>query len=358
MKQILCLSYAPWQARPNRTQQLLTRLSDVQILFFEPAPPRDTPMPQQGRQMRSHIRVYTLPVPLPKFKDHPLLQKRRLDRAAGFIQQVMDRHGMREPVLWCSAPNQAVFLDRLAYRGLVYDCHRFWGENFLAQESDLTCHAEVVFAASPGLVQRLSPYSDNIVLLPNGVNALIFSQENLTTPPALTTLNRPILGRVGDLTSQVELEPLIYAAQHRLEWQFVLMGRYTKQTAAQLSPLKNVHLLGGVNALDVPDYLSRCDVLFDLLQRDRRGSDVVSSRIYEYLASGKPIVAMAEPQLPEPFPDVIETAYDGYGFLRRCRRALEEDPSKADLRREYANQASWTYRAAAVAKILAGTGLF
>lgn len=358
MKQILCLSHSPWQARPNRTQQLLTRLSDAQILFFEPAPPRDCSMPQQGRRMRPHIWVYTLPTPLPTFRDHPLLQKRRLDKITGFIQQTMEKHGMREPVLWCSAPNQSIFLDRLAYRGLVYDCHRFWNENFLEQESDLTCHAEVVFAASPGLAQRLAPCNDNIVLLPNGVNPLLFSQEALTLPSALAALKGPVLGRVGDLTSQVDLGPLIYAAQHRLEWQFVLIGRYTKPIAVQLSSFENVHLLGGVNALDVPDYLCGCDVLFDLLQRDRPGSDVVSSRIYEYLASGKPIAVMADPRLPESFPDVIETAYDNYGFLRRCRRALEEGPSKAGLRQEYANQAAWSSRAETVASILTGTGLF
>ena len=38
MKQILCLAHAPWRARPDRTQQLLARLGDAQILFFEPAP--------------------------------------------------------------------------------------------------------------------------------------------------------------------------------------------------------------------------------------------------------------------------------------------------------------------------------
>ncbi|MDE6260992.1 MAG: hypothetical protein K2M42_09080, partial [Oscillospiraceae bacterium] len=61
MKQILCLAHAPWRARPDRTQQLLTRLGDAQILFFEPAPRKGEPMPEQGRRVRAHITVYTLP---------------------------------------------------------------------------------------------------------------------------------------------------------------------------------------------------------------------------------------------------------------------------------------------------------
>ena len=188
MKQILCLAHAPWRARPDRTQQLLTRLGDAQILFFEPAPKKGAPMPEQGRRVRAHITVYTLPAPLPYPQETSVLQRRRLDRSADFIQQVMEKHHFREPVLWCTSPLQAGFLDRLAYRGVVYDCHRFWDDQFLDWESDLTRHAEVVFAASFGLIKRLSPCNDNIALLPNGVNPVLFQQKQRSIPPALTGL--------------------------------------------------------------------------------------------------------------------------------------------------------------------------
>ena len=36
MRQILCLSAEPWRAVPTRTQHLMTRLKDAQVLFFEP----------------------------------------------------------------------------------------------------------------------------------------------------------------------------------------------------------------------------------------------------------------------------------------------------------------------------------
>ena len=359
MKQILCLSHLPWQARPNRTQQLLTRLSGVQILFFEPAPEKGAPPLEQGRRMRANITVYTLPNPLPDPRDRPLLRRHRLDRTANFIQQIMDRRRFREPVLWCTAPAHAAFLDRLAYRGLIYDCHRVWDERFLEDESDLTHHAEVVFAASPGLAARLSPCSDNIALLPNGVNPLLFTRDDPACPAELARLpGKKLLGRVGDLDSQVDLEPLLHAAQRRPEWTFVLIGRYTQQAARQVAGLDNIRLTGPVNALDVPDYLTACDLLFDLLRRDMDGSDVVPARIYEYLASGKPTVLIAEPDLPEPFPELAYTAYDGPGFLRRGKAALEEDPALSLRRREYAQRCSWVNRAAQVSTILEDTGLF
>ena len=177
MKQIVCLSYASWRSRANRTQQLLARLSDAKILFFEPAPPKGAPMPEQGRRVRSHITVYTLPAPLPGPQEQSVFARRRLDKVSNFIQKIMHKHHFREPVLWCTAPVHAHFLDRLAYRGSVYDCHRFWDETLLELENDLTSHAEVVFAASKGLIRRLSPCNDNIALLPNGVNPLLFTLQ-------------------------------------------------------------------------------------------------------------------------------------------------------------------------------------
>ena len=360
MKQILCLSHRPWQSRPNRTQQLLTRLSDVRILFFEPPAPRGAPQPEQGRRVRSHITVYTLPSPLLAGLDRGSVQRRSQWKAADFIQKTMDRHHFREPVLWCTAPDQAAYLDRLAYRGLVYDCAQEWGEEFLDAESDLTMHAEVVFAASPGLIRRLSPCNDNIALLPNGVNPLMFRRDEFSPPPRLAALaGRTVLGRVGDLTGKVDVDPLLHAAAAQPDWTFLMMGRVTKPAAARLQAFPNILLTGPVNAVELPDCLSVCTLLFDLLRADRLGSDIVPARIYEYLATGKPIVMMEEPDQVEPFPDVIYTAYDSAGFLRRCRKALDEDSTPiAPRRRQYAEQAAWANRAAEVQRILESTGLF
>lgn len=358
MKQILCLAHAPWRARPDRTQQLLARLGDAQILFFEPAPRKGAPMPEQGRRVRAHITVYTLPAALPYPDETSVLQRRRLDKATDFIQQVMEKHHFREPVLWCSSPLHAQFLDKLAYRGVVYDCHYFWNEEFLDWESDLTSHSEVVFAASFGLIKRLSPCNDNIALLPNGVNPLLFQQKQRNIPPELVGLpGQRVLGRLGSVTGQLDLEPLLYAADHRPEWTFVLMGRVTKPAAEQLRGRNNIVLTGAVNPLDVPDYLYRCDLLFDLMRFDRPG-DVVPIRVYEYLATGRPIVTVVDPDVLETIPELVSTAYDGPGFLRRCKAAFGEDPGLPRRRRAMAKDSSWTARAAQVSDILEVAGLF
>ena len=359
MKQILCLSHTPWQARPNRIQQLMTRMPDVQVLFIEPPAPRGTPTPEQGRRMRSHITVYTLPCPLPVGEVRSFRQRHNLSKAAAFIREAMDKQHFRNPILWYTSPEQVSLLGNLPCRGIVYDCHKEWSEEYLDQESELTSRAEVVFAASPGLVQRLSPCSDNIALLPNGVNPLMFDRGEFSPPDKLAALDgHVVLGRVGDLNSQTDLKPLLAAATTQRSWVFLLMGRITDAVRDKLTRYKNIVPIGPINAVELPDYLSVCTLLFDLTQEDRRGCDILSSRIYEYMATGKPIIMMAEPDYTEPFPDLIYTAYDHAGFLRRCYKALEEDASLPEKRKECADQCAWAVRAAEVTRILESTGLF
>ena len=123
MKQILCLSCTPWRTIPTRTQQLMIRLKDAQVLFFEP-PGRRWKDP--GRNMRPGLTVYTLPPVLEAEERHRLLFRRHYRKLANYIQRRMDRHRFREPLLWCTSPEQVHLLEYLPHRGVVYDCYRDW----------------------------------------------------------------------------------------------------------------------------------------------------------------------------------------------------------------------------------------
>ena len=138
MKQIICLSHEPWGTRPNRTQQLLARLTEAQILFFEPPGARRSQEPADGLRVRSNITVYSLPALLLNNADQNWVRRRNQARIARCIQSVMARHRFREPVLWCTTPENYFMLDHLAYRCLVYDCHQEWDDLPLDWESDLT----------------------------------------------------------------------------------------------------------------------------------------------------------------------------------------------------------------------------
>ena len=357
MKQLVCLSYRPWRGVPTRTQQLLTRLKDVRILFFEP--PARGGARRPPRQARPNILVYTLPQVMEVDPSHRFFFQGGQRRLAKYIRSILEEHRFREPLLWLTDPEQVHLLEYLPRSGVVYDCDREWDNVPLRWESDLALAADVIFAASPGLVHRLSPCNDNIALIPNGVNHVMFTRSDLEPPLPLRRLRHPIFCRVGSLSSRVDFTPLFHAASARPEWTFLLIGRCSAKAERTLSAFPNIRLMGPVPSVEVPDCLAACDVCFDLLRLDRMGSDILSPQLYEYFSTGKPVVTMLAPNQVEVYPDVVYAAYSAPGFLRCCGQAVQEDPNWVSRRRkEYSAAASWTLRAQEIDRILETAALF
>ena len=127
MKQILCLSSEPWSNRlPGRTQQIVSRLRDTQILYFSPAlSPRDRTFRKPGRQVRPNVTAYTLPpIPFPIPEQRRRLFQMAWKRISRFIQEAAVRKRIDEPLLWTTHPRHIHLVDRLDYSSLVYDCDR------------------------------------------------------------------------------------------------------------------------------------------------------------------------------------------------------------------------------------------
>lgn len=357
MKQYICLSSTPWQTIPTRTQQLTARLKRARVLYFEPPGPN---WRKPGRQLRPGLTVYTLP-PVPEVEErHRLLFRRRYRKLARFICERMERHRFREPVLWTDTPETVHLLDFLPSRGLVYDCAQEWSELPIRWESDLALEADVIFAASYGLIDRLSPCNDNIALLPNGVNHPMFAQDRLECPPELRNLAGPVLGYAGTVWRDLDLSPVLLCAREMPRSTFVFLGRRERNPAlSALEKLHNVYFLGQRPPVEVPDYLARFDVCMSLPRLRSPENDVVSIQVYEYLSAGKPVVALYRRDQVEPFPDVIYAAHTREEFVKLCRRALSETGDWAkNRRRAHGAAAAWSRRAEEVERILEANGLY
>lgn len=59
MKQIVCLSTSPWYPIPTRKQQVMSRIEDAQILYFDP--PVSILAPLKDPQARKRIFAYRKP---------------------------------------------------------------------------------------------------------------------------------------------------------------------------------------------------------------------------------------------------------------------------------------------------------
>ncbi len=360
MRQILCLAAEPWTNRPTRTQQLMSRMEGAQVLYFTPPARRGSDdWKKPGRQLRPGILVYTLP---PTLAPRPMggpLSHYDTARAVKFVRTRMEKHGFRDPLLWCATPAGWEYLEQVSYRGVVYDCFQDWPRYPESWESELTSAADVAFAASPDLMAHLAPCSANVALLPFGCNYPMFAKDSLPRPGPLRDIHGPILGYMGPLWPDLDLTPLLGLAQTRPDCAIVLVGRDKGcRLLPQLLDFPNVRWVGPVEAVDEPDYLCNFHVCLHLLRRGRLYDDVIPARMFEYLAAGRPIVAMLRPDQVEHFPDVVYGAHDASEFVRLCDEALKETGSYArDRRRAYGQANSWAVRAQEVIRILESIGL-
>ena len=134
MKQIVCLATSPWYPIPTRKQQVMSRLHDAEILYFDPsisviAPLKDKSASeklqawkQPGEQVKDNITVYALPPVWPAFNKYRWINRRNQKKMAAYVRKVMARHGFENPVLWTYSPVCADLVDYVPHSALVYDC--------------------------------------------------------------------------------------------------------------------------------------------------------------------------------------------------------------------------------------------
>lgn len=354
MTAIVCLSSAPWQSIPTRTQQLMTRMKGVEVLFFEPpAPKGDGDYKKPGRRVRPGVTVYTLPTvwraaPHQRWRFH-----HNQSKLGDFIQNVLRKHRIREPLLWCTTPENVHLLDFIPYGSLVYDCDRYWAGLPLTWESDLALGADVVFAASAGLVDRLTPCNQNVALVPNGCNYPMFTREDIEVPDCLRGIRGPVLGYAGTLWADLDFEPIFTCAAAHPDWWFSLLGRQEESAGLRrLKSMERVILADRHPLIEVPDFVRHWDVCLDL-RRTGVASDVSSSRVFEYLAAGRPVVRHSFPGEVEELPGLVYQSDHPHGFAAACEQALREDgPWLQGRRRDAGEEAAWDNRAREVRRIL------
>src|SRR6185437_16067689 len=115
---------------------------------------------------------------------------------------------------------------------VVYDCmdryaafHRGRTRRRIeADEARLVARADLVFASSRGLVERLDIWHQT-ALVPNGVDYATFSQARRGRPPRwLDGLRGPVIGFHGTLGDWVDFDLLRRLAQRHRDWSWVFIG--------------------------------------------------------------------------------------------------------------------------------------
>ena len=288
---------------------------------------------------------------------HSLWLQRSIDpNGTGYICLIF--HPQFEPYLRHLAP------CRVAYHAYdLFDATPGWTAELESQERRLLKQAHLVTTVSQQIAERLlAKGAREVHIIPNGVDESLFDANRFAPVPSdMQTIPRPRLGYVGSLHPQVDYALMAEIAQRRPDWQVVLIGdapAYSDTQAAsglaRCRGLVNVHFLGSRERHRVPAYMMSMDVNLMPYRVDNESWVVAGHplKLYEYLASGKPVVAARLPTLSDEG-RLLRFAEGVEDWIKAISEALAEiDTDAVNERIEVARHNGWSQRAATLERLL------
>lgn len=383
MDKVVCLSTSTWHPFPTRKQHVMSRLSNAEILYFDPpityiAPLKDKKCAhrlfawsKKGDKVAENITVYSLPPVLPFYNKHRWINKLNQKKIARYVRRRMKKHGFSDPVVWCYSPMSADAVENIPHSALVYDCvdrhSAYKGMIDVSvvdnMERDLASSANQVFCTASGLKETLVTYNEGTVMLPNGVKFEHFNSAaggKLPIPEDLKDLPRPIIGFSGMLQECIDYDAIEEIAKSRPEWSVVLVGG--NMPGVNLDYLKkypNIHFLGMKPYAEMPAYLGAFDVCLNVFRSGDLSKDVSPLKFFEYLATGKPVVSTPQPVQVLDYADSVYIANTTADMVAECEKAMSEtDDTMTKLRISYGEACSWEARVSQMESILREKEIF
>lgn len=235
----------------------------------------------------------------------------------------------RPRILWLQHPRFATVAEKLEHDLLVYDCmdphaeFRHTDPRTVELEDVLLRRAHLVFAGGRSIAALLRPRRANIIELPSGVELDHFTRATAVgpVPEDLARLQRPVLGYVGAVDERIDWPLVEFLARERPHWSIVFIGPVLGDSAPKRLP-DNVRLLGARDYGRLPDYLRGLSVCLLPWVVNRLTAGMSPTKVPEYLATGRPVVCSAIPDVVADHGALVRTASTPAEFLEHCTAAL------------------------------------
>jgi glycosyltransferase involved in cell wall biosynthesis len=374
-RNIVCFSTAEWDAPlPTNQHHLMQRLAarGNRVLFIETLGTRaprlgsGADLGRMGRRLARGFagaskrapRLWTLsPVVRPAWGS---ATARAFNRTAFLAQARGTLAHFPNPIAWIYSPYSIHLLDLFSPALVIYHCVDDLSavpgadkDALREAEARLLARADCVFCTERSLYDRARAINAQARLMPNVADYGHFSLPRHdiddTRLLLLRALRRPRLVFSGHLTPhKVDMDRLLAIATQRPDWSLVLIGPEWEGAdpplaLTSLRRLSNVTLLGHVPYDDLPAYLHEADVLLIPYVFNDATRAVSPLKFFEYLATGRPIVASPLPSLL-PYANAIALANTDAEWISGIEASLR-DPHNLQLqRRALAKKNTWETR--------------
>lgn len=360
---IVHISPVDWDWLWARQQQLMSRMvRKRKVLFVEPPAPL-THFPskkkafltkEDGLLVLSPYRYLPFQEKIKAFKklNHFLL--------LALLRFVVRRYGLKNIVIWSSTYDSGNLVGKLGEKLVVYDCvdehtsFSWSGPDIFSIERRLLAQSDLIFITSERLRVKRDDFKEKIYLVPNGVDFDHFNRTRLShlqIPEEIQDMKKPIIGFYGYIADWVDIDLISAIALKRPGWNFLLIGT-VRTNIDSLSSLKNVRILPAKDYSELPKYVACFDVCIIPFKVNELTQSADTIKLYEYLATGKPIVATSLTQAKR-YSNVVRVANSVEEFEKLLEEALCEEYSEIQEKRmRIARQNSWDERAKTIETLI------
>lgn len=292
---------------------------------------------------------------MPQFPWRRLPMIGAINRLLGWclVRRALRKLAFRDLITWFVVPHAGSLAGTLGETLTVYYCiddyAAFPGVDAAAMQrmdDDLSRAADIVFVASPALLEAKRAINPRVHFSPHGVDVKLFAQtSDAATEPAeaANALRHPVIGYFGSLGKWIDYDLLLYLARSRPQWTFLFVG-YSSAETGRLRECANVVLAGPQKYETLPRWARVFDVAIIPYRLTQQVKNANPLKLREYLATGKPVVSVTTPETAR-FAHVLYLADTPQTYLEAVEAALTKDtPEKREQRMKAVEHLSWDAR--------------
>jgi glycosyltransferase involved in cell wall biosynthesis len=300
---------------------------------------------------------------MPQIPFRRLAAVRKLNLILGrsLVRRAMQGLRFGRTISWFTVPHAGALAGAACESMLVYYCT----DNYAAfpdvdgcvithMDEELTRRAGQVFVSSATLMEKKVAINPHVAYSPHGVDVEMFrkaSEAGLEVAEPARRLTPPVIGFFGLIEAWIDLELIGFLARSRPEWTFLLIGRLAVD-AGDLAKMPNVVFAGVQPYETLASWAKAFDVAIIPYRLSYQVLNAAPLKLREYLATGKPVVAVSTPDIRK-FADFVRIAESSESFLEQVEGALYEDtPDAREKRLQLVARMSWESRVEEIMEIV------
>ena len=183
--------------------------------------------------------------------------------------------------------------------------------------------ADIVFTGGPSLFRAKQHRHHNVHCFPSSVEADHFgrARDAAIDHPDQQDIPHPRLGFFGVIDERFDPVAISLLADAHPDWHVVLVGPVVKIDPAMLPQRNNIHYMGQRSYQELPEFLAGWDVALLPFAMNDSTRFISPTKVLEYMAAERPIVATPLPDLL-PYRSSVLMAAGAPAFVSACEQAL------------------------------------